>query len=59
MTGRKERRNLGDPDRLFDTVETPELKDMLKQGEILREELAAWTQRVRQELDRRRGKKVK
>lgn len=54
MTGRKERKNLGDPDPLFDTVKTPELKDMLKQGEILREELAAWTQRVRKELDKRR-----
>lgn len=54
MGERKERKNLGEPDSLFNTVKTPELKDMLIQGEILKEELAAWTKRIREELDKRR-----
>lgn len=54
MTGRKERKNLGDPDPLFSGVETNALEGLLDQAERLVEDFAKFKRRIRDERDRRR-----
>lgn len=56
MTGRKERKNLGDPDPLFSGVETTALEGLLAEAEKLAENFAAFKRRIRTERDRRRQK---
>lgn len=56
MSGRKERKNLGDPDPLFSEVETSALEELLGEAERLVENFSAFKKRIRTERDRRQQK---
>ncbi|MFA5876957.1 MAG: hypothetical protein WC880_01185 [Candidatus Paceibacterota bacterium] len=56
MSGRKERKNLGEPDPLFSGIETTALEGLLIEAEKLIENFAEFKKRIRTERDRRRQK---